>query len=333
MLVALEKKGKSVQIVSPEFSMPPGHGFLPKSDAIRHDLSSLQNFIISVDVRKTKLESLSYDIRDNQLNIYLSPKNGFFDPTNVKTSTGEYAYDLIITLDLVDLAALGPLHQDNAEFFFRTPILNIDHRPANTRYGQVNVVDLTDSSVSEGVFEILKEYDEAVLDEHVATSLLAGIISKTKVFQSNTVTPRSLAIASHLMAAGGRRDEIIRHLYQTKNLPTLRAWGRALSNLQASPNGKIVWSTVTAQDLVASEASPTDIAGVLDELMVTAPGADYYLLFVAIAGATIVHIYHQLTASVAALPPELQRLSPQYCTGQVPGEMNAVVANILQRLQ
>lgn len=333
LLVVLEKKGKSVRIVSPEFTMPPGHGFLPKSDAIQHDLSSLQNFIISVNVSKTKLESLSYDIRDNQLNIYLAPKNGFFDTADVKTSSGNFAYDLIITLDLVDLETLGPLYKDNSEFFFRTPILNIDHHSSNARFGHVNLVDVTDSAVSETVFEMLKEYDESVLDEHIATSLLAGIISKTKVFQSHTVTPRSLAVASHLMAAGGRRDEIIRNLYQTKNLPTLRAWGRALANLKATPNGQVVWTMLTNEDLVASEATSTEAAGVLDELMVNAPGATYYLLCIAAPGGTIVHLNHTPTATLPTLPPEIERKTPQYVTGLLPGQPTAVASDILQRLQ
>lgn len=331
-MIILEKKGKSVQIVSPEFSLPAGHGFLPKSDAVQHELTNLQNFIIRVDVGKTKLESLSYDIQGDHLQIFLTPKNGFFEPADVKTSAGAYAFDLIITLDVVDLESLGALHKDHAEFFFRTPILNIDHHATNTRYGHVNLVDVTDSSVSETLFELIKDYDESLLDEHVATSLLAGIISKTKVFQSNTVTPRSLAIASHLMAAGGRRDEIIRHLYQTKSLPTLRAWGRALANLKASANGKIVWSIISAQDLITSQANAIDAAGVLDELMVNAPGADFYVLCIASDAGTIVHINHTPNNAPTSLPDAIVRQSPQYLSGTMPGQPETVANDIINRL-
>lgn len=333
LLVVLEKTKKSARIVCPDFTLPPGHGFLPKSEAIHHDLSSLQNFIISVDLEKTKLDSLSYDIRDNQLHIYLAPKNGFFEPANVKTSTGAYAYDLVVTLDLTDLEQLGQLYKNNAEFFYRTQILNIDHHPANSRYGHVNLVDLTASAVSESVFEMVQELDPALLDEQVATSLLAGIISKTKVFQSHTVTPRSLAVASHLMAAGGRRDDIIRHLYQTKNLPTLRTWGRALANLKTSDDGRVVWSVVTKADLAASQAAATDAVGVLDELMVNAPTSDYTALFVAANGGTMVYLNHRTQATPPALPSALVRQTPQYLVGQLPGEPEAVAADIIDRLQ
>lgn len=333
LLAILEKKKKSVRIVSPDFTLPPGHGFLPKSDAIHHDLSSLQNFIITVDVEKTKLESLSYDIRDNQLHIYLAPKNGFFEPANVKTSAGAYAYDLIIALDLPDLEQLGPLYKENAEFFFRTPILNIDHHPANTRFGHVNLVDLTSSAVSETVFEMIQGLDTTLLDEQVATSLLAGIISKTKVFQSQSVTPRSLAIASHLMAAGGRRDDIIRHLYQTKNLPTLRVWGRALANLKTSDDGKIVWSIVTKADLAASQAQAADAAGVMDELMINAPTSVYTVLFIAAEGGTMVYFNHRAQATVPELPTALVRQTPQYLVGLMHGEPDIVANDIIGRLR
>lgn len=333
LLAILEKTKKSVRIVSPGFTLPPDHSFLPKSDAVHHDLSSLQNFIITVDVAKTKLESLSYDLRDNQLHIYLAPKNGFFEPANIKTSAGVYAYDLIITLDLADLEGLGQLHKDNAEFFYRTPILNIDHHPANTRFGHVNLVDVTASAVSETVFEIIKELAPDALDEQVATSLLAGIISKTKVFQSQSVTPRSLAIASHLMAAGGRRDEIIRHLYQTKNLPTLRVWGRALANLTSADNGRIVWSVVTATDLAASQAKPADAAGVLDELMINAPASTYTILFVAVDGGTNVYLNHRPEATLPELPSQLVRQTPQYILGHLSGQPETVAEEIVAKLR
>jgi len=267
------------------------------------------------------------------LHIYLAPKNGFFEPANVKTSTGAYAYDLIVTLDLPDLEKLGSLYKENAEFFYRIPILDIDHHPANTRFGHVNLVDLTASAVSETVFEIIQELNSTLLDEQVATSLLAGIISKTKVFQSQTVTPRSLAVASHLMAAGGRRDDIIRHLYQTKNLPTLRVWGRALANLKTSDDDRIVWSVITKADLAASQAQPDDAAGVMDELMINAPTSIYTALFIAVDGGTKVYLNHRPQAIVPELPTALIRQTPQYLVGLMHGEPEVVMNDIIGRLR
>src|SRR6185295_1152490 len=204
LLLACERQGKSPHLVSPDFQLPPNHDFLPKSDAVRTSLSSLRSFIINVNVKTTKLESLSYDISGDQLHIYLTPRGGFFEPKDVTTSSGAYAYDLVIALGLATLNELGPLYEQNAEFFYQTPTLSIDHQPGHQRFAQVNLVDVVASSCSEIMFELFQKLDPSILDEQVATALLTGIISNTKGFQAQSVTPRALAISSHLINAGAR---------------------------------------------------------------------------------------------------------------------------------
>ena len=333
LLIVLEKLGKAARIVSPNFTLPPGHDFLPKSNAVEQRLASLRNFIISVDVSRTKLESLSYDIRDNRLHIYLSPKHGFYEPADITTSPGNYAHDVVITLDLSNPEDLGDLYHDNAEFFYRTPVLNIDHHATNTRYGHINVVDVVASSVSEVVFELLRVLGFEHIDEQVATNLLTGIISKTRVFQNQKVTPRSLAVASHLMSAGARREEIIEHLYQTKTLPTLKLWGRALSRLQSSPDGQLVWTTITAEDLDNTKSRPDDAVGVMDELIVETPKAKTTCLFVSAPEGVIVHIMYQTTAPPTGLPTAIVPHGPQYLRGVMSESLEAVTTTVLQQLR
>lgn len=276
---ALEKLDKKSKVVCNQFSLPPHHQFLPKSKEILSDLTSLKKFIISLNVSHTKVEELSYDIKDDKLDIFITPKNGTFREKDVSFSSGNYEYDLIFVIDAPDLESLGELYDDNTEFFYHTPIVNIDHSPNNEHFGQINLVDLTATSSSEIVFEMIKEWKEDILDEYIATSLLAGIISKTKSFQTATVTPRSLAIAGHLISSGARREEIVRHLYQTKSVETLKIWGRALARLQHDKENKIVWSLLTREDfLKAGTASEEDIVSVIDELIINAPEAEIVMI-------------------------------------------------------
>lgn len=332
LYVVLEKLGKPARIVSPQFVLPPGHDFLPKNEAVEQRLSALHDFIVTVDTSRTKLESLSYDVQGDRLHIHLTPKQGFYEARDVSTSSGTFAFDLIITLDLPSLEQLGPLYHDNSEFFYRTPILNIDHHAHNTRFGQVNLVDLVASSVSEVVFETLKVLGFEHVDEQVATSLLTGIISKTKVFQNRQVTPKSLAIASHLMSAGARRDEIIAHLYQTKTLPTLKLWGRALGRIQTSPDNRIVWTTITREDLRTTGTKVEDAVGVIDELMVEAAKADATALFIEDGDAALVHLVSVGHEPPARLPPELRAAGPQYFTGRMAGPLRDAVRRVMTAL-
>lgn len=330
-LLVLERLGKSPHLVSPEFQLPPNHGFLPKSDAVRRNLSSLRSFIVSVNTRDTKLDSLSYDLEGDQLRIYLTPKNGYYEPKDVTTSAGAFAYDLIILLGLPSLSDLGELYEQNAEFFYQTPIITIDHQPSHSRFGQVNLVDVVASSISEIVFETIRQLDDKLLDEHIATSLLAGIISNTKGFQTQSVTPRSLSVASHLISAGARRDVIIRHLYQTKTLPTLRVWGRALANIQADNENRLVWTTVTREDLKQTDATPEDAAGALDELMINTPTAETVVLFVELNGDVQVHI-SLIKPRELKLPETIQPETPNYYTGKCHGSLRNITSEIINTL-
>jgi bifunctional oligoribonuclease and PAP phosphatase NrnA len=274
LYLSLEKIGKKAKVVCNEFSVPPAHQFLPKSKEIHAALTAMRKFIISLDLSRTKVQELSYDITDNKLNIFITPKGGFFETRDVSTSASAYDHDLIIIIDAPDLEALGKVYDDNTEFFYHTPIVNIDHNPANEYFGQINIVDLVATSTSEIIFELIKEFKEPVLDEYIATSFLAGIISKTKSFQNNTVTPKSLAISSHLIENGARRDEIIKNLYRTKSINTLKLWGRALARLKTELDGKIVWSLLNQQDFIKSGTKEADLDGVIDELIINTPNAE-----------------------------------------------------------
>ncbi|MBU0731821.1 hypothetical protein KKC88_02995 [Patescibacteria group bacterium] len=270
----LEKMGKRVKTVASDFALPHDHSFLPKSKEIFADLSALRKFIITVDTSETQPDNLEYDIKDNKLSIYITPKNGFYEPRDVSTSAGDFAFDLIFTIDTPDLESLGSIYDNNAEFFYHTPIVNIDHNPANEHFGQINQINVTATSVSEVIFELLQDWGDDYLDEYIATNLLTGIISKTKSFKTSSVTPRSLAIASHLISQGARRDEIVKNLFQNKKLSTLKLWGKALANLKASPEKKIVWSVLHQEDFKETETEEAVLDKVIDELIINTPDAE-----------------------------------------------------------
>lgn len=333
LLLVLEKLGKAVKIVSPNFTLPPGHDFLPKNAAIEQRLTSLRKFIISVDTSRTKLDSLSYDTQGDRVHIYLTPKQGFYEPKDIITSSGSFSFDTIITLDLPSLEGLGPLYHDNSEFFFQTPIINIDHHSENGRYGHTNVVDVVASSVSEILFELIKTLGADHIDEQVATSVLTGIISKTKAFQNQRVTPRSLSIASHLMSAGARREEIVQHLYQTKTLATLKLWGRALGRIKTENNGRLVWTTITATDLEETNTMPAEAIGAIDELLTEAAVAEITCLFIQDGEQTQTHLVTTSPIDAITESLHLQRRGPEYFTARQAGNVVDIAERTIAALR
>lgn len=267
----LKKMGKEPQVVASDFNHP-GHSFFDDNVVVSQKISKTKPFVISIDVTKTKLDEMTYDLKDGKLNLYLTPREGSWRKEDLALPPTAYKHDLIITLECPDLSSLGQIFLAEPEFFGSVPILNIDHDPANEYYGAINAVDLSASSVSEIIYPLLNE--EKTLDGRMATLLLSGIICKTKSFKSENVSPRTLRYASELISAGAERDLIVRELYQTRSVPTLRLWGRALARLKFEANLKIVWTLMSAQDFILAGASEETLPEVIHELINYASGVE-----------------------------------------------------------
>ena len=218
-------------------------------------------------------------MKDDNLRIFVTPNQNFLNKENVRTTQSDFKYDIIFTIDTPDLESLGSLYENNTELFFQKPVVNIDHKPNNEHFGHLNIVDITSTSTSEVLFELLQNWQEEIIDKKVALALLTGMIFNTNSFKTASVKPKTLTIASKLMHLGADRDHIIQNLYRTKSLSTLKLWGQALSHLQHAPEAGIVWTTITRDDFARSGAQASDLYDIVDELISNSPEAKLILLF------------------------------------------------------
>jgi nanoRNase/pAp phosphatase (c-di-AMP/oligoRNAs hydrolase) len=271
---AIRKLGKPVDVVSDGFEPTRQIRFLPGVSEIRPDFSNLEKLVITLDLSKTKLDELSYDMDGDKLRIFVTPKGGRFAQDDLSAASSEFRYDLIITVDTPDYRSLGRLFDSNAELFYKRPTLNVDHDPGNEMFGNINAVDITASSTAEILHGLFKKADEHFLDEETATLLLTGMISKTRSFKSPAVTPRTLDVASELIAAGAKREEIVQNLYRTRTVPVLKLWGRALARLKHDPVTKTAWTLLVRQDFIHAGAGEESLPDIIDELIVNAPEAE-----------------------------------------------------------
>ncbi len=242
--------------------------FLPGIEQVRHDIILPKSFVITVGTEHAKLDELSYDIAPEKINIYLKPKKGNFLPDDVSFSSEVAGYNLIVCVDTPSLELLGELYEKNAELFFQTPKVNIDNHINNENYGNINLVDVTAASTSEILLGLLKNYEASLIDENIATNLLAGIIAETNSFQHNKTTPSSFTSASELIAYGARQQEIIKHLFKTKELPVLKLWGRAMARIKTLPEFNSIFSVVGIQDIEKSGAGEADLLKVAEDFAV-----------------------------------------------------------------
>ncbi|MGA2666674.1 MAG: DHH family phosphoesterase [Patescibacteria group bacterium] len=279
--LVLKKLGKDVTAVAPE-QPPVALGFLPNITELTKSFSGTKDFVITINTAKTKVDRLGYKHipEENKLNIVVTPSSGTFKNEDVSFTYGAFKYDLIIVLDSPDLERLGPLYEGQTSLFYETPVVNIDHHSGNDFFGKINWVDLTATSTSEILVSLMESLarEKPLLDEDIATALLTGIITDTGSFQNANTTPKSLTVAAQLVAAGARQQEIIRHIFKTKPLSTLKLWGKVLESIEPDLEHRFIWAKVKKDDFVETGATESETSGVIDELLKSAPDVDFALL-------------------------------------------------------
>lgn len=275
----LEKNHKHAEAAASGFNLPKNLAWLPGAPTIKPQLTQLQKFIIKVDAKNAPIETISYDMKNDCLSIYLTPKQGVINKNNLRTAQTAYKYDLIITLKTPDLNALGDIYLNNTDLFYRTPIINIDNEPNNERYGQVNCLDFTSASVCEIIFNLLVAINEPLLDNDIANCLLTGLTVATKGFKNDGLTPRALELGSKLINLGADREKIIKELYRTRSLAALKLWGTALTHLQHKKEAGLVYTSLTRDDFTRTGATPADLRDIMDELIMNSPEAKLALIF------------------------------------------------------
>ncbi len=271
--LVLQKLHKAFDVIVPGWKPGLYPDILPTTVEMRGESGAMRAFHLQVDVSKTPLAELMYDVRGGLLDITLVPKQGAWKTEDVTFKQGADRYDLVIAMGSPDMVSLGALARDQADFLYRTTIINIDASPTNEYWGQINLVDVNAVATTEVLYHWIHEWNAPLIDAPVATALLAGMIANTKSFRTSNVTPKTLAASSDLVAQGGEREKIVHGLWRTRSIAALKLWGRALGRLEQDRTLGLVWTAVTDADFLEAGVGPEALQGVVEELLMYAPEA------------------------------------------------------------
>jgi phosphoesterase RecJ-like protein len=281
----LKKIGKDFIVAISKDKVPEAFKFLPSSNIFKKDINSLKNnknkFIISINTSKENFLKVDHEILEdeNKINLIIESKIKPFVKENFSFLEQSIEPDLIITLDSGDTNQLGDVYTENQDIFNNIPVINIDHHVSNTLFGDINIVDFKSSSTTELIYKLILSISSINdIDKDIATLILAGMLTDTGSFQHSNTTPEALEIASVLIEKGAEHQNIVKHLFKTKSLETLRIWGKVLSKLQNDKFYKMVWSNISLLDLDESRSHSDNMEGVIDELMATTPDTELVLL-------------------------------------------------------
>ncbi|MFQ3549732.1 MAG: bifunctional oligoribonuclease/PAP phosphatase NrnA [Armatimonadota bacterium] len=141
----------------------------------------------------------------------------------------------------------------------------IDHHIPDEEFGDIRIVDKNTSSTAEIVYWLL-EANNVEIDDITASQLLTGLISDTGAFRFTNTSPRTFEIAAKLAKYGADPAKISNALYESKPLRTVKLLGRALNNIKEEDNSKIVWSTISQNDLAELGASDSDTETIVNQI-------------------------------------------------------------------
>jgi len=276
----LEKLGKKTTIAVPD---KPSElfSFMPNIKDIKTKIDTSKDLIINLKFTNATFDKIGYkrNDKDKSIDVIVTPKEGRFEAEDVTIDANKQNYDLVIVIDTPNIERLGSL-ADPADIFYEVPTVNIDHHPANEKFGKVNWIELVATSSAEMLVSLIEALgkEKNLFDEDVATALLTGLIYDTSSFQNVNTTPKSLTIAAQLVAAGAHQQEIIRNLYKTKSLETLKLWGNVLTKIKEDKIHSFLWSSINKDEIKRSGASESALSQVVDELLKSASDVDFALL-------------------------------------------------------
>lgn len=227
----LSQSGKSVQIVkdgalkidsSQLYGVGEVKSILQKTGSSKMVLT-LEN-VVDENGLISSLEKLDWFPDGKNLNLVFHIATGrTFEPTKIEHRYEGSKLDLLIAVGASNTRELGNIYSRDANELSQVLSVNIDRDGNNAKFGTINIVDSSVSSISEILTSLLPGLGINI-DADIASNLLGGLYSATKNLTVG-VTPDTFIAASLALRAGGklpqafqRRQEEVQKVDQNRIL-------------------------------------------------------------------------------------------------------------------
>lgn len=254
--------------------------FLTVPENIIHSLFGMRDFILSFSTKHNPISNVRTEKNTDHLDIFITPERGAIDPRDFSFSPARFGHDLVITLGLTERNGIGALQEQCPDIFFEVPIINIDNTTNNDNFGQINIVDVTASSICEISMRLIESINSTLIDQTIANCLLTGIISATDSFQNKHTTPAAMRRASTLIDNGAQQQTIVQHLYKRQSLSLLKLWGRIMSRMVWDEKNFVVYASVSQKDFHDTQTTAADLPKIIAKIKSNyALGKVFFILY------------------------------------------------------
>jgi phosphoesterase RecJ-like protein len=143
--------------------------------------------------------------------------------------------------------------------------VNIDHHHDNTRFGTVNLVDVSASSTAEIIHRLARQLGAKITPE-VASALYVGLVTDTGRFSYENVTAATHRLAAELVEAGVDVGDTYRRLYERVPIEKLRLVSRALDKIERHDGCGLAVTYLSAADYADTGAGEELTEGIIDHV-------------------------------------------------------------------
>lgn len=183
------------------------------------------------------------------------------------------AFDLLITLDCSDVDRVGAAC--SADGLNGAYIINIDHHPTNTLFGEINWVDPSAAATAQLVVQLIAALGVSYTTD-MATCLLNGLVTDTLGFRTSNTDAEVVETATLLIKAGASLSDLTEQIFNHRPINTIRMWSAALQNIHLID--RILWCEIT-QEMRQSTGYQDDGDAGLASFLNTANEADIAVVF------------------------------------------------------
>jgi len=196
------------------------------------------------------------------------PKLRFMDPKGIlQVPTEGKAFDCVIAVDAASFERLGTAAAatENSKV-----LINIDHHPSNTRYGDLNWIASQASSSGEMIFQLIKAA-RWTLSAEMADCLFTAISTDTGSFQYPSTSPDTFETAGELVKKGADIAHICDEVYQSYSLSRVRLLKRVYNQFKLTEENRIAYLWLKKSDFAKSGATREDTEGLIDHIRAIEP--------------------------------------------------------------
>jgi phosphoesterase RecJ-like protein len=190
--------------------------------------------------------------------LFLDDKRAIEDLDSSSSKTWDA--DLVFVLECPNLERIGKVKELIRK---SDKIINLDHHPDNSAFGDLNYINTEASALGEIIYELLF-YAGYKLNKEAATQLYSAILTDTGRFRFSNTTPKSLKICAELINRGANPKAINNLIYYNNSESALRLLGFVLQNLEILAEGKISFMVIDQKSLKDFKVSVEDIEGFVD---------------------------------------------------------------------